>query len=308
MIKVSGLTRYYGTHVALENVNLEIDKNIIVGFLGLNGAGKSTLLKMIAHVLPPTAGEVIIDGKNLWEGESSNSKIGYLPEEPALYRDMRVNDFLRWCAQIRGMSKNEADQTLPDIIKMCDLKGKEDSVISTLSHGYKKRVGIAQAIVHKPSILLLDEPISGLDPIQIVEMRKLLRRLKSQCTLLISSHILTEISQVCDRILVIKEGKIVADGSEEEIGRRQYRLEIVVGEDSNGIKEEIDNLDLVDSFTIISTSQYLIILKEDRPEEVIKTLVNKGVLVRTLSLDKSELERTFAKLVDTPDASDKENS
>lgn len=307
MIQVKGLTRYYEEYPAIIDVDLSIEPNIIVGFLGLNGAGKSTLLKMLSRVLPPHSGTIKIDNIDIWENEASiRRKIGYLPEEPALYRDMRVGEFLKWCGQLRGMNKDEVEEALPRVIDMCDLEGKEEAVIGTLSHGFKKRVGIAQAVIHSPTLLVLDEPISGLDPIQIMEMRSLLNRLKENCTVLVSSHILTEISQICDRILVIKNGRIVADGSESEIamlsGAHQYLMETTNLNDADSV-HFFEKLDIVKSHTIISPNYFSIILQEDKPELVISSAVEKGYFVRTMTPNIDELEHTFTKLVENTEAS-----
>ncbi|MFB6374665.1 MAG: ABC transporter ATP-binding protein, partial [Bradymonadaceae bacterium] len=232
MIDVRDLTRYYGTTKALEEVTFSIEDRAIVGFLGLNGAGKSTLLKILSGLLMPSAGRVRIDGVDAVDApDSLRGKIGFLPEDPPLYDDMRVDDFLTWCGRIKGGDKSTIEDRLPDVAEICDIAHMTDRVIETLSHGYRKRVGIAQAIIHDPELVILDEPISGLDPVQIVEMLDVLRRLRQDCTVLVSSHILAEISETCDRILVLHDGRLVADGTEDELARRiggaaQLRLEV----------------------------------------------------------------------------------
>ncbi|MEX1369513.1 MAG: ABC transporter ATP-binding protein, partial [Nannocystaceae bacterium] len=204
MIEASGLTRYYGDFAALSDASFTIEDREIVGFLGLNGAGKSTVLKILAGLLQPSAGSVKVGGVDAsTDPDALRRKIGFLPEEPPLYREMRVREFLQWCGELKGCSKAEVRKALPTVLKTCDLEAMADRVIGELSHGYKKRVGIAQAIIHRPEVVILDEPISGLDPQQIVEMRKVVRSLKEHATVLISSHILSEIEQTCDRILVI---------------------------------------------------------------------------------------------------------
>ncbi|MEL6345711.1 MAG: ABC transporter ATP-binding protein, partial [Myxococcota bacterium] len=220
MIEVQSLSRFYGTHQAVKDVSFSIAANEVIGFLGLNGAGKSTTLKVIAGLIPPSAGTVIVDGVDVTQAPVSfRSRIGYLPEEPPLYKEMTVTEFLTFLGRLRGMSRTQLASRMPHVIKTCQLTGREHQVIGELSHGYKKRVGIAQAIIHGPRLVILDEPISGLDPRQIAEMREVVRGLSAEATVLISSHILSEISQTCDRILMLNQGRLVAQGSEDELAQ-----------------------------------------------------------------------------------------
>ncbi|MCA9490214.1 MAG: ABC transporter ATP-binding protein [Myxococcales bacterium] len=231
MIQVRNLTRYYGEFAALQEVSFDLKVGEIVGLLGLNGAGKSTTLKMLAGLIAPSAGTVTIEGKPLHEHPETRAKIGYLPEDPPLYVEMTVVGFLRHMGRMKGMSGGDIERRLPEVIKTCDLAGREHQVIGTLSHGYRKRVGIAQAIIHDPMLVILDEPISGLDPAQIVEMRKVIRNLGSNHAIIVSSHILSEVSATCDRILVIGRGRLVAEGTESELVARsggQDRLVVTV--------------------------------------------------------------------------------
>jgi ABC-2 type transport system ATP-binding protein len=221
MIEVQSLSRYYGSHRAVDDVSFTIRSNTVVGFLGLNGAGKSTTLKVLAGLLSPSAGSVKINGVEMGDAPVSFRKsIGYLPENPPLYLEMTVREYLVHLGQLRGMSGAELQERLHIVIGRCQLGGKEDQVIEELSHGYRKRVGIAQAIIHKPSLVILDEPTSGLDPVQIVQMREVITGLRSECTVLVSSHQLPEVERTCDRILVLLGGRIVADGTEDELAAR----------------------------------------------------------------------------------------
>lgn len=221
MIEVRDLTRYYGDFAALSGVSFEIREGEIIGLLGLNGAGKSTTLKILAGLLTPSEGTVRFDGVDMTqEPEAVRSRIGYLPEEPPLYRDMTVLAFLRHIGRLKGMSAADVERRLPEVVKLTQLEGREQQVIGTLSHGYRKRVGIAQAVIHDPKLVILDEPISGLDPKQIVGMRDVIRGLAAGRGVIVSSHILSEISQTSDRILVIHGGKLVAHGSEAELAER----------------------------------------------------------------------------------------
>lgn len=218
MIEVKHLTRYYGTFSALNDVSFRIEEGEIIGLLGLNGAGKSTTLKILAGLITPSEGTVLFDGVDVTENpELVRSRIGYLPEDPPLYKDMTVVAFLRHIGRLKGMTSAEVDQRLSSIVGLAQLKGRENQVIGTLSHGYRKRVGIAQAVLHDPKLVVLDEPISGLDPRQIVGMREVIRGLAKGRAVIVSSHILSEISQTCDRILVINNGRLAAQGTETEL-------------------------------------------------------------------------------------------
>ena len=221
MIEVDNLTRYYGEFAAVQNVSFKIQEGEIIGLLGLNGAGKSTTLKILSGLITASAGTVRMGGVDITEDPNAvRSRIGYLPEEPPLYKDMTVTAFLKHIGRLKGMTEAQIGQRLDPVIKLAQLEGREWQVIGTLSHGYKKRVGIAQAILHDPKLVILDEPISGLDPKQIVGMRDVIRGLAKGRGVIVSSHILSEISQTCDRILVINDGKLVAQGTEEELASR----------------------------------------------------------------------------------------
>jgi len=218
VIEINQLYKYYGTRRAIGPVSCSIEDGEIVGLLGLNGAGKTTTLRILACDLLPSSGSVTVDGLDVVEEPHEvRSRIGYLPDTPPLYPEMSVQAYLHFAARLRGLSRADANRRVASALEQTELDGVADEPISSLSHGYKQRVGIAQAIVHRPKLLVLDEPISGLDPVQIVEMRKLLRSLRGEHTIVLSSHILSEISETCDRLLVIKGGEIVAAGTEAEL-------------------------------------------------------------------------------------------
>jgi len=310
MIEASGLTRYYGKFAALSNASFTIADREIVGVLGLNGAGKSTLLKILAGLLLPSAGSVTVGGIDASiDPDALRRKIGFLPEEPPLYGEMRVREFLQWCGELKGRSRSEVKKNLPDVLEACDLVAMADRVISELSHGYKKRVGIAQTIIHRPDVVILDEPISGLDPQQIVEMREVVRNLKEHATVLISSHILSEIEQTCDRILVIHRGELVAEGSEEELGARQHdgrHLDLVVRGDASVLRTLLDESEQVESFEIAAAEDdednqrvhATVALNGDHRETLVRALVEADLGLRQLSEARSELERVFLELTE----------
>ena len=307
MIEAQGLTRYYGDFAALRDASFSIEEREIVGFLGLNGAGKSTMLKILAGILLPSAGKVTVGGLDATsDPDALRRKVGFLPEDPPLYREMRVGEFLVWCGRIKGLSADEAKKQLPRVLETCHLRDVEHRVIDELSHGYRKRVGIAQAIIHQPAVVVLDEPISGLDPQQIVEMRQVVRSLKKYATVLISSHILSEIAQTCDRILVIHKGRLVAEGSEAELGKsldEGSRLELVLRGTEARVAEVLSGSDLVDSHEIEPGEDGLVEatvrLTGDHREALVAALVKADIGVRGVQDAVSELEQIFLEFTRT---------
>lgn len=301
MIQVQGLTRYYGSFPAVRDVSFCIDDRVIVGFLGLNGAGKSTVLKVLGGLLPPSAGNVKVGGIDVMEApDSLRQRIGFLPEEPPLYREMRVSEFLRWCGELKGLSGADLDKRLKEVMELCHLTDVSDRIIDALSHGYRKRVGIAQAIIHRPELVILDEPISGLDPVQIVEMRQVLKNLRGSCTILVSSHILSEISQTCDQLLVLHKGRIVAEGSEAELSERlqqKARVVVVVRGATGEVESLLDSCDFVSGHEVLGSDAGLVrvrvSLAGDDREKLVKAVVSAGLGLRLLEEAESELENVF---------------
>ncbi len=219
MVHLSDVTKYYGRKRALGPVSFEIERGDTVGFLGLNGVGKTTLLKILACGLRPSSGTVTIDGLDILDDPHEvRKRVGYLPELPPVYGDMTVGDYLHFAGRIRGLSPEAVARRVPEVEEYARITEVHDMPTRNLSQGYRQRVGVAQAIIHDPELLILDEPTHDLDPVQIMEMRGMIRALKDSHTILISSHILPEISQTCDRLLILNDGEIVASGTEAELG------------------------------------------------------------------------------------------
>lgn len=220
MIEVKNLVKRYGNHLALDNVSFTIQKGEVVGFLGPNGAGKSTTMNIITGYLSSTEGDVLIDGVSVLEQpEKAKQKIGYLPELPPLYTDMTVNEYLSFVCDLKGVPSKQKEETLARVTKQARISDVRKRLIRNLSKGYKQRVGIAQALVGNPEVLILDEPTVGLDPKQITEVRDLIKNLSEEHTLIISSHILAEVQAVCDRVIIINKGRIVATDTPDNLAK-----------------------------------------------------------------------------------------
>lgn len=227
-IRIENLTKQYGSQRAVDNLSIQVRTGEIVGFLGPNGAGKSTTMKMITGYLGIGEGRIFIGDKSVNEhGDELKKHIGYLPENNPLYLDMPVVDYLQFCAALQGVAASSIDQRIRSMVKKCGLNAEKHKKIGELSKGYRQRVGLAQAMIHDPEILILDEPTTGLDPNQIVEIRKLIRDLGKEKTVILSTHILPEVEATCDRILIINKGKIVADGTAENLRKQSAGQEIV---------------------------------------------------------------------------------
>ena len=212
MIRIEKLNKYFGSTQALKDVSFEIQKGEIVGFLGRNGAGKTTLMRILTSYLPASSGTCVIAGKDVLKHSLAvRQKIGYLPETPPLYPNMTVQDYVRFAAQLKDVPAKKVRAQVEKVLDQCYLRNVARKTISTLSKGYQQRVGIAQAIVNDPQILILDEPTNGLDPVQIQRIRELIKNLEDERTVIISTHILSEIEQIAERVLIIKDGEIVAD-------------------------------------------------------------------------------------------------
>ncbi len=232
MIKVENLTKYYGNRLAVDNISFSVEKGEIVGFLGPNAAGKTTTMRILTGFLAPTRGEAWVAGYNiLTHSLEARRRIGYFAESVPLYTDMTVRAYLDFLASLRGLDKNRIKTRIEDVVGLCHLEEYIDVIIGKLSRGFRQRVGVAQAIIHEPEVLILDEPTVGIDPIQVTMTRQLIKELGKDRTVLLSTHILPEVSIICERVIIIHEGKIVAQDSIENLssmvsGSRRFRLEV----------------------------------------------------------------------------------
>jgi len=302
MIEVENLTRYYGTRRAINNLSFQIEKGEVVGFLGPNGAGKSTTMNIISCILSASSGSVKINGFDTFEQSLEIRKvIGYLPETPPLYPDMVVTDYLNFSAGIRGVDAKKTTTAVQRVLEKCSLKDVGHRIIGRLSKGYQQRVGLAQAMVHDPEILILDEPTIGLDPIQIIEIRKLIQELAAEHTIILSSHILPEITQICKRVIIINEGEIAAVDSLGGLTaslRKSERLSLTVRNSEGNVLEELKKLDQVISTTKGEDNQYFIEckLRSNLQDDIAKlALTNQWGIVELKPVSMT-LEDIFLKL------------
>ena len=302
MIEVKNLTRYYGTRRAINNISFQIEKGEVVGFLGPNGAGKSTTMNIISCILPASSGSAKINGFDTFEQSLEIRKvIGYLPETPPLYSDMIVADYLNFAAGIRGVDAKRISSSVDRVIEKCSLKDVGRRIIGRLSKGYQQRVGLAQAMIHDPEILILDEPTIGLDPIQIIEIRKLIHELTAEHTIILSSHILPEITQICKRVIIINDGEIAAVDSLGGLAaslRKSDRLSLTVRNSENNVVEKLNGLDQVISATNDEGNQYLIecALSSNLQDEIAKLALENNWGIVELKPVSMTLEDIFLKL------------
>ena len=254
MIEVKNLVKKYGNHTAVDHLNFTIEEGHVYGFLGPNGAGKSTTMNIMTGYLGATEGEVLINGHDiLKEPEEAKKQIGYLPELPPLYMEMTVREYLEFVAELKGIAKNKREESINEVEKMVKIWEVENRLIRNLSKGYRQRVGLAQAVLGFPEIIILDEPSVGLDPKQIIEIRELIRQLAKKHTVILSSHILAEVSEVCDYILIISKGKLVASDTPENLERNLGDSDLIEIETKASPDEVRRILETVDGIRSIST-------------------------------------------------------
>ena len=259
MIEVKHLTKKYGTHLAVDDLSFTIEKGRIYGFLGPNGAGKSTTMNIMTGYIGASSGEVIINGHNiLEEPEKAKKCIGYLPEIPPLYLDMTVSEYLYFAAELKKIPKADRNAQVIKVMELIKLVDMKDRLIKNLSKGYRQRTGLAAAILDFPDIIILDEPTVGLDPKQIIEIRELIRTLAKDHTVILSSHILAEVQEICDDILIISKGKLIAEGSPDELeelthGKETIELTILANETS--VKQVLSDFSDIDDVNWLDVSK-----------------------------------------------------
>ena len=310
MIEVKNLVKKYGDHLAVDHLSFHVEKGQIYGFLGPNGAGKSTTMNIMTGYIASTEGEVIINGHNiLEEPEEAKKCIGYLPEQPPLYFDMTVKEYLKFAAELKKVPRDRRENQIKDVMKMVGITNMQERLIKNLSKGYRQRVGLAQAILGYPEIIILDEPTVGLDPKQIIEIRELIRKLAKNHTIILSSHILSEVSEVCDYILIINNGKLVASDTTDNLEKMTMgsnTLELSVKGDRERMKNILDQMEEIREVEWVkSEEQDLVSLKittdenTDVREKIFYKMAEKQMPIMDMHSTRISLEDIFLELTDS---------
>jgi ABC-2 type transport system ATP-binding protein len=312
MIVVEDLVKNYGNFQAVKGLNLHVEKGQIVGLLGPNGAGKSTTMNIITGYISATSGTVKIDGINIMEKpKEAKRQIGYLPEIPPLYMDMTVLSYLKFVAEIKGISKKERPAEVKRCMQITKITDRAQRMISKLSKGYRQRVGLAAALLGNPPILILDEPTVGLDPSQVVEIRELIRSLAEEHTVILSSHILSEVSEVCDHIIIINDGQVVAEDTPENLSKKysnQSHVAMEIKGARETIAETLDAIDYIESYAFGESADGVLEVNltlntdEDKNDDLFYAFAEKKLPVTKISRENLSLEEIFLKLTGSDEA------
>lgn len=313
MLLVENLVKHYGSHEALKGINFHVEEGQIVGLLGQNGAGKSTTMNIITGYMSATSGQVWIQGINILEKPKEAKKcLGYLPEQPPLYEGMTVREYLQFVGELNGLKKGTAKQEAKAVMEQTNLSERENVLIKQLSKGYKQRVGLAQALVGNPALLILDEPMVGLDPNQIIEMRELIRSLAGDHTVILSSHILSEIESICDHIIILDEGQVTAENETKQLAEdnsNQNRLRLVVKGDKKEIHQILRETDLLKDFSYVGEMEkgvYEFKVTSARDTDIRDDLfllfAKKQIIVYSVNVEQLSLEEVFIKITGKEEA------
>ncbi|MQG17511.1 MAG: ATP-binding cassette domain-containing protein [SAR202 cluster bacterium] len=311
IIEADNLTHYYGPQPAIENVDFKVKRGEILGFLGPNGAGKTTTMRILTGYMPPTRGNVEIDGMDIVKDSlECRKKIGYLPETVPLHTDMTVKNYLTFMGSLRGMSRRSINDQINNVIEICRLQDYYKTIVGKLSKGYRQRVGIAQAILHEPEILVMDEPTIGIDPIQVVETRRLIQDIGKQQTVVLSSHILPEVSMVCGRVLIINQGQIVAEDTPDNLATRLQATQQILVEISTTSKKIQPILEKIEGVTDVRrrrntdniTFEITVADGYDVRDEISKIIIENDCSLLSMQLNSMSLEQIFLKLTTTEGA------
>ena len=310
MIQVENITKKYGSFTAVNNINFEIEEGEIVGFLGPNGAGKSTTMNMITGFIEPTKGKVIIDGYDMSKKpKKAKKQIGYMPEGVPLYSDLTVREFVTYMAEIKGVDKKEKKEKVEKVLEQIGLTDVQNKLTKNLSRGYKQRVSMAGALVGNPKVIILDEPTVGLDPKQVTEIRALIKELGKTHTVILSSHILSEVSQICNRVIIINKGEIVAIDTPENLEKKVVKENsiYVTVEDPenkmNSIKEKLENVQEVKfiSENEDKTKEYIITAEKDVDlrKNIFEIFAKEGITIFEMKKADATLEDAFMQLIES---------
>ena len=297
-IIVQNVTKQYDNQLALNNVSLTIGKGEIVGLLGPNGAGKSTLMKIITCFIPPTKGTVSVEGFDIWEQSMEvRKRVGYLPEHNPLYLDMYVKEYLGFIAGIHHITGQEANKRINEMIEMTGLGVEMHKKIGALSKGYRQRVGLAQAMIHNPSVLILDEPTSGLDPNQLIDIRRLIKDLGEEKTVLLSTHIMQEVEALCDKVVIINKGVVVANDNIENLTKESDNV-LVVEFDGDVTLEMLNSIIGLKQAKSINDNHWILESKADLDirQDLMRWAINNNVIIKSMQREETSIEECFQRL------------
>ena len=312
MIEVKNVTKKYGNTIAVDNISFDVKDGEIVGFLGPNGAGKSTTMNMITGFIEPTEGQIIVNGNDVSKkAKKAKKQIGYMPENVPLYHELAVKEFVSYMAELKFVKRKDRKEEVQKVIKETGLEEVQKKLIRNLSRGYKQRVSLAGALVGNPAVIILDEPTVGLDPKQITEIRNLIKELGKKHTIILSTHILSEASQICERVVIINQGKIVAIDTPENLEKETKEkngIMLTVEDPNNKMKKIKEKIPEINSIELVKdnedgTKQYIITSSKetDLRKKLFNILPKEDITIFELKKKESTLEEAFIKLIDTKD-------
>jgi ABC-2 type transport system ATP-binding protein len=298
LIKIENLNRYYGDLCAVNGVSFELERGEILGFLGPNGAGKSTTMQMIAGGLAPSSGNIQLNGIDLLQQPArAKQHLGYLPEQPPLYNDLTVDEYLNFCARLQRLSGSEVGAAVGRVKERCGLEPEGGRLIANLSKGYRQRVGIAQALIHDPDTIILDEPTSGLDPNQIREIRQLIKQLGEEHGILLSTHILPEVETICDRVLILHQGRLVFSDRVDRLNQHNASPHLLITLARPPQQQELAQLPGVAAVEPLTEGRFRLQLdSNEAAESIAEQSINRGWGLCELTPDRTGLEQTFTQL------------
>ena len=308
MIRVENITKKYGSFIAVNNINFEIEEGEIVGFLGPNGAGKSTTMNMITGFIEPTSGRIIVDGYDISKKpKKAKEQIGYMPEGVPLYSDLTVKEFVTYMAELKGVNKKDKKEKVQKVIEATGLNDVQNKLTRNLSRGYKQRVSMAGALVGEPKVIILDEPTVGLDPKQVTEIRALIKELGKTHTVILSSHILSEVSQICNRVIIINKGQIVAIDTPENLEKKVVKgnpIYVTVEDPEDKMDTIKEKLEKVKEIKLVTknedkTKKYIITTEndEDIRKEIFEIFAKEGITIFEMKKADATLEDAFVQLI-----------
>ncbi len=300
LVQLEGIVKYYGDRLAVDNISFEVGEGEILGFLGPNGAGKTTTMRIITGYMPPTKGTVKVCGTDVLENPLEAKKhVGYLPENPPVYTDMTVISFLKFVAKLKKVPKNKIKERIEFVLQKCGLEDVKGRLIGNLSRGYKQRVGIAQAIIHDPDIIILDEPTVGLDPKQVIEIRNLIKEISKKKTVILSTHILAEVTKICDRVIIISQGKLVFGKYLDEVteeGERRFLISFDDMEQAKQAEEIVRGIEGVKE-VVSKDGKIMVKTQNDIRKKIAEKLFTNRITPVELFEEKPSLEEIYLKVV-----------